>query len=305
MGDPAPVQLRCPAKVNLALSVGATDVTGMHSVASWQVAVQWADDLWIGPSEDRKSHFDLAFDAQVPGPVDWPLERDLSYRAAMLMQEHIGAPRPIRLRLRKRIPAGAGLGGGSSNAAGVLVGLNRLWALGLDTDALVQLGRPLGSDVGFCVQAICGRPAAVVSGLGYCLELLPAPALHLVLILPPYACSTAAVYRQFDRLGPKRAGGPNLAAVRALAGAMNTQALFNDLAEAACCVQLPLGPQRRQLAHVLGRAVHVTGSGSALFVMATGTGEAGEVAGHVRRRCGLAAVATQTLPDPGQGRAPS
>lgn len=157
------LELSCPAKVNLALYVGAPCTDGLHPLASWMVALRFADTLTLQHHESgNDSRFDIRpIDESVDGrgftgtsspriSIDWPIEEDLVYRAHRLMEQHVGSHLPVHLKLRKRIPAGAGLGGGSSNAAATLVGLNHLFDLGLPDQTLIPIARRLGSDVVFC-----------------------------------------------------------------------------------------------------------------------------------------------------------
>ena len=145
------IALACPAKVNLVLSVGSmTAASSLHPIVSWMVAVTLFDDLALERADDQTS-FDIAFhhDAPVSSRVDWTPEEDLAHRAHLLLESHVGRPLPVQVTLRKRIPTGSGLGGGSSNAAGALIGLNHLLGLGLDGAVLEKLASKLGSDVPF------------------------------------------------------------------------------------------------------------------------------------------------------------
>jgi len=294
------INLTCPAKLNLALSVGAPDggFGGLHPIASWMVALAFADRLKLTRTNVQPSRFSIAFEQDpTAARVDWPLDQDLAYRAHALLTEHVGAPLPIDLALKKRIPAGAGLGGGSSNAAGVLVGLNRLFELGLDEPALRTIGTRLGSDVPFLIGALLGRPAAVVTGAGDRIESVPMGlTLHIVLIFPPFGCSTSQVYRGFDELaGPDQR--VNLSPVRALAASrpVNPDALFNDLAAAAGRVEPKLAALHRELTTKMARPVQVSGSGSTLFLLAPDAPAGRELARQVTAWTGLPAVATRTM----------
>jgi 4-diphosphocytidyl-2-C-methyl-D-erythritol kinase len=299
------LEMLCPAKVNLALSVGAAKTTprgSMHGIASWMVAVTFGDTMTLARTGAGPSRFDLAYDpsAPLPGRIDWPLEKDLCFRAHAALERHVGRPLPIHLSLRKRIPTGAGLGGGSSNAAATLVGVNRLLVLRLEESGLLELAMGLGSDVPFAVGALCGRPSALVSGLGEKLEAAPESApLHLVLVFPGFDCPTGAVYQQFDRAGLAAGAipGPDLARVRALAATppLPPGAPFNDLAEPACRVRPELAAVLARLCELLHRPVHVTGSGSTVFAIYEDGATAETAAGRIAVETGLAAVATQTL----------
>jgi 4-diphosphocytidyl-2-C-methyl-D-erythritol kinase len=302
MPAPPNVELACPSKVNLALSIGATRDDGLHPLASWMVAVQFADHLRLERAESR-SAFDITFadDAPVPAKVDWPLEKDLAFRAHRLVEQRVGQPLPIHATLRKRIPAGAGLGGGSSDAAAMLAGVNTLYGLGLDRAALVELARRLGSDVAFLIGALQGEPSAIVSGVGETLEAAPLNELiHLVLIFPPFGCPTGAVYGAFDRLHPAASiahPAGDLERVRTLAATLPVpqDAPFNDLAEPACTVRPELGEFQRKLTSELQIPVHITGSGSTLFVIAPSALTAKVLARKVTATGDLPAIATRTL----------
>ncbi|MCC7192997.1 MAG: 4-(cytidine 5'-diphospho)-2-C-methyl-D-erythritol kinase [Phycisphaeraceae bacterium] len=293
--------LSCPAKVNLALSIGAPLANGYHPIASWMVAVQFADLLTVSRSDAAASQFSIRFDAQapVPGTVDWPLEKDLAYRALGLLEQHVGRNLRVKVDLQKRIPAGAGLGGGSSDAAGMLVGINRLFKLNLAPEVLQELAQKLGSDVAFLVGALAGRSSALVTGLGEMLAPLQlTDALHLVLIFPTFGCPTGEVYRAFDQL--HRKGDLRIAdeeRVRALAAKqpLTSDAPFNDLAEPACMVR----PALRQIVERIGTIArlpaHITGSGSTIYVLTSDESSAQAIAEKVTSTTNLAAIATRTL----------
>ena len=123
LADPTPgqVTLACPAKLNLTLAVGPPRSDGMHPIASWMVVVRFADTLTLKEIEGD-STFDIHFadDAPRHQEVDWPLEEDLAFRAHALLQREADRDLPVAVTIKKRIPAGAGLGGGSSDAAAVM-----------------------------------------------------------------------------------------------------------------------------------------------------------------------------------------
>lgn len=302
MKTPRSIQLACPAKVNLALSVGAPRPDGLHPLASWMAALDFADELTLAQSGSGRSRFKImpANDRSPHAPpvrVDWPLETDLAYRAHTLMQRHTGRELPVDLELRKRIPAGAGLGGGSSNAAAVTVGLDQLFDLRLDTPTLVSLGRTLGSDVGFLVGAMLGQPSAVVTGVGETIDPVPLrQTIHLVLVFPPYGCPTPDVYRAFDRLISQPDRVPYVSRVQSLATGPSVvpHSLFNDLADAAMTVRPSLRELRDRLLTVAHAPVHVTGSGSTLFTLAPNAAAAQKLAEQVSQAVQLPTIATQT-----------
>jgi len=152
--------LTCPAKVNLALAVGPPDpVTRMHPICSWMVAVYYGDTMELARAGADTSTFkrQIAEETAWVSAIDWPLEDDLMFRAHALLEKHVGRALPVEVSLHKRIPSGAGLGGGSSNAATMLNGLNQLFDLSIPEQTLFDLGMSLGSDVGYLVVVKVGH----------------------------------------------------------------------------------------------------------------------------------------------------
>jgi 4-diphosphocytidyl-2-C-methyl-D-erythritol kinase len=313
MDTATPLQLSSPAKVNLALSVGppssAPDAGGLHPIASWMVALTFGDRVSLATLPDGEpSRFDRTFapgsDANsapaAQSEVDWPLEKDLAFRAHALVEGFAERPLPVHAQITKRIPAGAGLGGGSSNAAAMIVGLNQLFGLHMQGGDLIELGRRIGSDVPFFIMAGNGVASALVSGFGEKVSPLPLrQTLHLVLVFPPCACPTGPVYAAFDRLCDKRGGcpPPDVARVRQLSeqSPLPPAGPFNDLADAAFEVQPALWSAFERVRESLNLPVHVTGSGSTLFVIAPSALTAEALARKTTALTGLPALATRTL----------
>lgn len=205
-------------------------------------------------------------DAPQPSPIDWPLEKDLAVRAHRLLEQHTGRPLPISLILSKRIPVGGGLGGGSSDAAATMLALNRLFELGLPLSQLRDLARTLGSDIAYFIDDASPPRPAIVTGLGDRIERIPASVAAALLIIPPFGCPTGPVYKAFDALPVKPI---RVTDIRALPASNPAAApLFNDLLPAAQSVQPALGPLRHRIAAAAGLPVHMSGSGSTLFILA-------------------------------------
>jgi 4-diphosphocytidyl-2-C-methyl-D-erythritol kinase len=179
-----------PAKINRELRVGCLRRDGYHEILSRMVSIDLADRLTAEPSDALEFSCD---DPAVPGGDD-----NLVVRAAMLLAARAGGRPGARLRLEKRTPMGGGLGGGSADAAVALRLLARLWNCENRIGDLAALASELGSDVPFFLEG----GEAEVSGRGESVRALPdAPPTALLLLLPPFPVSTAAVYRAYAGRG--------------------------------------------------------------------------------------------------------
>ncbi len=183
------VIVAAPAKVNLVLRVGPARTDGFHPVASLLVALDGLEDSIELVRARRR-------DLECPGG---PAGADnLAWRAADALERVAGRPLPARIAIDKRIPMQAGLGGGSSDAAAVLVGLDRLYGLQTQPAALERIGAELGSDVPFFIRG----GTQWVTGRGELLLRRPVPDDLWLLICGPVApLATGAVYATFDALG--------------------------------------------------------------------------------------------------------
>lgn len=227
--SPAPVdRVLARAKLTLGLRVTGVRPDGYHLIDAEMVTLDLADELEIEPTSAATT---LEVVDGATGRIDTvPAGPDnLVCRALAL------AGRTARVRLVKHIPPGAGLGGGSADAAAVL-----RWA---GFDDLVAASR-IGADVPFCL--VGGR--ARVTGIGEAVAPLPVVDRTVTLLTPPFGCATPAVYAAWDQLGGPRADGPN------------------DLEPAALVVEPRLAAYRDQLAEVSGRTPVLAGSGSTWFV---------------------------------------
>lgn len=288
-----------PAKLNLALSVGPPGVDRMHPIASWMVTVDLHDDLLITRlPEESLSRYAILWhaDAKRRTDIDWSITKDLAVRAHCALQEAVGRPLPIQLKMEKRIPVGGGLGGGSSDAAAMLHGVNELFGLGLSVDELAAIASGLGSDVAFLVHG----GSAIVEGLGERVERHAAPPdLHVVLAFPSVPCPTGAVYGAFDRAAGDRHARVDPARVRSLvAPRIAPGACFNDLAAPAMAVAPSLRDDLDELSTLAERPAHVSGSGSTLFVVCDDPLHAAALAEASTHRLGLPAVAAKAIARP-------
>lgn len=177
-----------PAKLNLFLHVTGRRPDGYHTLQTLFQFLDVADRLRFEVTPSRQ----ISRATELPGV---PEERDLTVRAARLLQESAGVTQGCAIHLDKQLPAGGGLGGGSSDAATTLLALNRLWDCRLSIDALAALGLALGADVPVFVR---GR-AAWAEGVGELLTRYDPPQPWYVVLVPPVAVSTAEVFAAYDR----------------------------------------------------------------------------------------------------------
>ena len=178
-----------PAKLNLFLHVTGQRPDGYHLLESVFVAIDWYDTLEV--SVDQSGQI------QRTGDIHWPEEKDLAVRAAQALRTQglrdgrLDTDAGCCLMLKKAIPHGAGLGGGSADAAYTLRLLNALWQLDYPADNLVAIGLQLGADVPFFL----GPPSAHVRGIGEEIVDYPLAAQNFVVVVPPVEVPTAAIFR--------------------------------------------------------------------------------------------------------------
>lgn len=200
------MRIKARAKINWALNVQGERPDGYHELDMLNQRLFLSDDIELYEAEDISLTVSGA-----PGIPEG--EENLVWRAARLMQSRMPNSLGVSIHLHKRIPSGAGLGGGSADAAAVLMGLNRLWKLGLSLEDLRNLGLSLGADVPYCLAGGFAR----VRGIGEHVTSLPhAPRIHLVLIQPVASLSTKAVFRQLKN-HPAQGGADIPRAAQALA----------------------------------------------------------------------------------------
>lgn len=263
------LSLRAPAKINLYLAVLGRRPDGYHELVTVMQAVDLCDELRLRlvPRESRPGRgaepevrLQLAHPAaDVPEGAE-----NLAARAGALVLEQAGAAAELALEivLDKRIPAGGGLGGGSSDAAAVLVGTNRLLGAPLDAEALAALAARLGSDTSFFLQG----GTALCTGRGERVQpLAPPRPFEVTLLLPPFGTPTARVYAALAAppFAPGARRDDELAALHRAVGGADVAALErlfrNDLEAPARAVE-------PRLAALLDRTrLHLSGSGSTLF----------------------------------------
>lgn len=243
-----------PAKVNLALEVLGLLPGGYHELDTVFAWLDWCDDVQVslGTGLDVVSEVD-------GGLSLGPAEENLAVRALRALDVD------LHVRLVKRIPAGAGLGGGSADAAAVLVAANELLGLGRSREELERVGAQLGADVAFGVQGGAARGRGRGDELS---PLPPPPECEVVVVQPPFGLATGPVYRAWDATMPRVAPGAaermadalRLGSYRAL-----VDALANDLEPAACSLEPSLTELIVRMREAGCDGVLLSGSGSCVF----------------------------------------
>ncbi|MGQ9497393.1 MAG: 4-(cytidine 5'-diphospho)-2-C-methyl-D-erythritol kinase [Desulfotomaculales bacterium] len=277
--------VRAFAKINLILDVLGKREDGYHEIASVMQSLALCDYITFEEAQDLV----LTVEGEtVPaGP------ENLIYRAAEALRDFSGeAGRGAAIHLEKHIPVAAGLGGGSADAAATLLGLNELWRLGLSRAELMTVAAGLGADVPFCLVGGTG----LVRGKGEIVTPLPpAPAMGVVLAVPPLGVSTAEVYARFDAT-PVRKRPDTEAMVRALrAGKVKeVAARLGNVLEA---VTFAMHPELRELkqavldAGALGALM--SGSGPVVFGLTPDAPGARKVAARLTAN-GIRTLVTST-----------
>jgi len=261
-----------PAKLNLTLEVLAKRRDGFHEIRSVIQAISLSDSLCFQLSQH------IEFKSDLP---DWIAEKSLVSKAAGLLQQVNGCSKGVTVEVEKRIPLLSGLGGDSSDAAAVLRGLNQLWELGLSPGELLGLATQLGSDVAFFLYG----GTALVEGRGEIVTPLPSlPHRWVVLVIPPvprlpgktkqlYASLKASHYtdgrttrKLVEELKAGREFTPSL--------------LFNTFENVAFTHFSELSVSREHMVTIGAAAVHLAGSGPALFTLVKDKAQAEEL--HIR-----------------------
>jgi 4-diphosphocytidyl-2-C-methyl-D-erythritol kinase len=262
------VRCQAPAKINLGLRIVGSRPDGYHELDSLFVPLDLADEVEIevAPASDLEVFIEV--EGMADGvPAD---SSNLAFRAASLFAERAGLHCQIRLRVNKRIPSGAGMGGGSSDAGAVLRGLRELFPRVVDF-SLADLALELGADVPFFLDP---RPARV-TGIGEKIEALEGfSGLSVLLVNPGISLSTAEIFRTYDAVVPaltKSAAGRTLLPHSgptgselefASAGEINLQ---NDLEPIAIRLCAPVARLLARVRDVGAQAVGMSGSGPTVF----------------------------------------
>lgn len=271
------MRLYAAAKINWTLEVLNRRDDGYHEVRTVMQTVELRDSL------DIEAAGELQIEVEGPHEVS---EDDLMLRAAAVLDE--GGGRGGRVRLRKRIPVAAGLGGGSSDAAAALRGLNRLWGLGHGKERLAELAAQIGSDVPFFIYG----GTALAEGRGERVTALPEAApMWLVLLAPPLELpeKTRRMYAALA-VADFTDGSRAEALVEGIRGGrpVDDGGLYNAFERAAFEAFVGLDGYRDALLAAGARRAHLAGSGPALFALGPDEETARSVYGRLRPRGGQA-----------------
>jgi 4-diphosphocytidyl-2-C-methyl-D-erythritol kinase len=265
----ASITLPCPPKLNLFLRVVGKRADGFHDLETVFQSISGGDTLRVDCAND------LTLECSDPAlPTD---QRNLVIRAAGLVRREFpaAANRGASIRLEKRTPMQAGMGGGSVDGAAALVALARLWGIGASTNALTRLAAELGSDVPFFLTG----GSALATGRGEILEPWPTPPLWFVVVMPDAQVSTPWAFGQWR---PSESQGPSLEAFQAAwasgdPGQISAH-LRNDLEPAVLRHHPEIGAARMWLLENGMLGAQMTGSGAAVFGVARDRAHAEAVA---------------------------
>lgn len=257
------MKIRAPAKINLRLRVVGRRADGYHLLDTIMLPVSLYDEIVIKKRKKigKKSALKDRLTVTCDDPSVPQGRKNLAYKAASLILTEKGIDEPVEVRIHKRIPVGAGLGGGSADAAATLMGLNRLFRLEYTTRQLERISAALGADVPFFVRGVPAR----ARGIGERLTPLRAvPRLWLVILYPNFPVSTAWVYRNLPVKLTKAI--VNTSINFSLESSANLRKLLvNDLETVTMGRYPRIGLLKEELARQGAVGTLMSGSGSSVF----------------------------------------
>ncbi len=264
------IVLAAPAKLNLFLEILRKRPDGYHDLESLMVAVDLFDTVELRAASNGAIALTCDPLALSAGPDN------LVHKATSALRAHVNRPElGAEIRLVKRIPTQAGLGGGSSDAAATLVGLNRIWKLGLTRAEILAIAASIGSDVAFFATL----PAAWCEGRGERVTPeMPGSGFHFVLVCPPVGLGTAEVYKRLAVPEKPVNGSAVRTAFRAGDAEALGRSIFNRLEEPAFALEPLVGRIRQRLGNAGPCGAMMSGSGSAVFAICRDRAHATQVA---------------------------
>lgn len=275
------IVVKSEAKVNLSLDILGTRADGYHEVEMIIQTIPLYDMITICTEKSDKPSIILSCNkATLPND-----SKNLAYRAAELLMDKAGIKDCINISINKRIPIGGGLGGGSSNAAAVLNGLNKLYKLGITKEKLAEMGKVLGSDVPALIHGGC----VLAKGTGT--ELSPLPPLNkgfMLLVNPGVFVSTERTYKLYDEMDiPECAHPDNKLLINALRkGDLNTFArnMKNVLEYPVLSSKAKVQQLKNELLNTECLGAMMSGSGSSVFALYDNIKKAYSALEHFRKQ---------------------
>ncbi len=244
------------AKINWSLDITGIRDDGYHLMDMVMQPVSLADEITLMPSAEMM----ITTDGTPHSRAD---ETNLAMRAARALRQYTGAEQCVSIHVHKRIPIGAGMGGGSADAAAVLFGLNRLWNAGCSPTELEKIGLTLGADVPFCLRGGVTR----TTGIGEILENHPCKSNYWLLVFQP--CRGLSTREIFSAWKKEAISRPDTLSVLEALENGNPDLLGKSIGNVLEPVSSRFCPEIREAIHALvgagARAAEMTGSGSAVF----------------------------------------
>lgn len=268
---------KAPAKINLSLDVISKRSDGYHDVEMIMTTIDLADRVTIyAIGQDR---IEVSLESRYV-PSD---ERNLAFKAAVAFKRRYGLPSGVHIHIEKNIPVSAGLGGGSTDAAAVLRGLNRLWSLEIPLRDLADLGASIGTDVPFCVYG----NTAIATGRGEKIEPLDSPpSCWVVLAKPNIGVSTRAI---FQRINPKGLAHPNTREIIHALSSKDFARMCSSVGNVLEDVTLSLYPEVQRIKDIMKQmgapGVLMSGSGPTVYSLVENYSKAKRIYNGMRGFC--------------------
>ena len=280
--------IKTPAKINLALAVNPEIQNSKHKISSWMSGINLFDILTIKKTPKSNSSYKRTVRKlnNKGFAITWEIEKDLIFQAHQKIEKHVGKKLSAAITLEKHIPPGRGLGGGSSNAAGILLGLQKLFNIKILKKDLLKIALDLGSDVPFFLN----QENSIVSGTGEqvtgCQEPIKT---NLVIVIPDCNMSTKKIYDAFDKNPTSKFNGGEIKKMSQ--NKPITENLFNDLADACFRINPKIKENMNVVENLCASKTHLTGSGSSFFLIAKNKPEANLWAKKIKDKINMTALA--------------
>lgn len=269
------IHLKALAKINLGLDVTGVREDGYHMVRMIMQTIDLFD--WVTIRKSKQEEITLRTNLNFL-PTD---EHNIAYQAALLLKQDHPQIGGLELHIHKCIPVAAGMAGGSTDAAAVLYGLNKLFGLGLPMHKLMEYGLKLGADVPYCLL----RGTALAEGIGEKLtRLAPMPACHILIAKPPVSVSTKLVYQSLDAL--EEPPHPTIDAQIRDLEEQDLRSLAGHMGNVLESVTVPMHPEIETIKEMMleqgALAAMMSGSGPTVFAIFSEEEKAYEAKAHIR-----------------------